>query len=92
MDGFKQEMKSDISSAKGIFVRSSKIDQVIIGLSPKTAANWRSQKIGPGYYVSDTGGIFYRIDDLVEYFSKNPILTTGNGGLTSCRRYRKTAS
>jgi hypothetical protein len=84
MERFKKEMKTDNPSLKSIFVRSSKIDQVIIGLSPKTAANWRSQKIGPVYYVSDTGGIFYCIDDLKEYFSRNPIQTSGNEGASRC--------
>lgn len=59
---------------KPIFVQASKIEKVIIGISPKTMANWRYQKIGPKYYKVN-GSVYYKISDLEDYFSKYIILT-----------------
>ena len=30
-----------------VLVRASKVGKIVLGWNPKTAANWRSQKIGP---------------------------------------------
>ena len=32
---------------KPLFVKATDIDRIIVGLSPKTLANWRSQGVGP---------------------------------------------
>jgi len=57
-----------------LYVAARAIDKVIIGISPKTWANWRSQKSGPRYYKVN-GAVYYKISDLEEYFGRQPILT-----------------
>ena len=58
-----------------LYVAARAIENVIIGISQKTWANWRYLKIGPRYYKANKR-IYYKISDLEEYFGKNPILTT----------------
>lgn len=60
---------------KPLFVKAPDIDRVIIGLSPKTMANWRSEKRGPPYYITGRA-IYYKLKDLEDYFGGNPIQTT----------------
>ena len=36
---------------KPLFVKATDIDRIIVGLSPKTLANWRSQGVGPKYFI-----------------------------------------
>ncbi len=60
---------------KPLFVSSKDVEKVVIGWSKKTAANLRSQKKGPRYYL--VGGTpYYRIEDLDEYFSRYLVKTT----------------
>jgi hypothetical protein len=57
-----------------LFVASKDVEKVILGFSPKTAANLRSQKKGPPY--SMVGGTpYYKLDDLVDYFGGNRVET-----------------
>lgn len=57
-----------------LYVSARAIEKVIIGISQKTWANWRYLKIGPRYYMANKR-IYYKISDLEEYFSRNPIET-----------------
>ena len=57
-----------------LFVAARAIEKVIIGISQKTWANWRYLKIGPRYYKANKR-VYYKISDLEEYFSRNPIET-----------------
>ena len=57
-----------------LFVAADKVDKVIIGPSKKTWANWRSEKKGPKYYMIGKKP-YYRISDLEEHFSQNPVQT-----------------
>ena len=59
---------------KPLFVKSADIGKVVIGLSSKTMANWRSAKRGPKYFL-DNGQPYYRLSDLEEYFSRCPVET-----------------
>ena len=65
---------------KPLFVAARHIGKVIVGLSPKTAANWRSQKIGPRYSVVN-GSVYYAWKELENCFSANQVKTSG-GDLT----------
>ena len=60
-----------------VLVRASKVGSIVFGWNPKTAANWRSLKIGPRYYVDDLGSIYYKVDEILEYFTRHPIQTEG---------------
>jgi len=62
---------------QALFVRGSDIDKVVIGLSPKTAANWRAAKIGPEFFMIG-GKPYYEIKTLLEFFTQNPVKTTGD--------------
>lgn len=62
---------------QALYVRANHIDKVILGVSKKTWANWRYNKIGPKYYKVK-GSVYYKISDLVEYFEQQPILTWNN--------------
>ena len=59
---------------KPLVVKASDIGKVIIGLSAKTLANWRSQGIGPAYNVIN-GQIYYQLPILEEYFNQNQVKT-----------------
>ena len=58
-----------------VLVRASKVGTIVLGWNPKTAANWRSQKIGPRYYQDDSGSVFYKVEELLEFFTRHPIQT-----------------
>jgi hypothetical protein len=58
-----------------VLVRASKVGKIVLGWNPKTAANWRSQKIGPRYYQDDSGSVFYKVEELLEFFTRHPIQT-----------------
>ena len=60
-----------------LFVAAREIGKVVIGLSPKTAANWRAAKVGPKFFMCN-GTPYYRLSDLEAYFGGNPVQTTGN--------------
>ena len=59
---------------KPLFVKATDIDRVIMGLSPKTLANWRSQGIGPKYFLVN-GSVYYAFREIETYFGKNPVET-----------------
>lgn len=59
---------------KPLFVKASDIDKVVIGLSPKTLANWRSLGVGPRYSIVN-GSIYYRFGELERFFGKNQVET-----------------
>ena len=59
---------------KPLFVKATDIDRVIIGLSPKTLANWRSQGIGPKYFIVN-GSVYYAFTELEYYFGMNAVET-----------------
>ena len=69
----------DLPDPRPLFVRADQIGRVIIGLNPKTAANWRCAKVGPRYFLVGSKP-FYRIADLEDYFGRNPVQTTGTSG------------
>ena len=58
-----------------MLVRANKVGTIILGWNPKTAANWRSLKIGPPYYQDSLGSIYYKVDELVRHFTRHPIET-----------------
>jgi len=60
-----------------LFVRASDIGKIVIGLSPKTAANWRSEKIGPEFFMVG-GKAYYGYSTLQKFFSQNPVQTSGD--------------
>ena len=57
-----------------LFVKASSIGEVVVGLSPKTLANWRSQGVGPTYSVIN-GQIYHRFSVIEEYFGGNEVKT-----------------
>jgi len=59
---------------KPLFVKATDIDRIIVGLSPKTLANWRSQGVGPKYFIAN-GSIYYSLTELESYFGMHPIET-----------------
>jgi hypothetical protein len=76
-----QCVQSATGDFRPLFVASKDIEKVIIGFTPKTAANLRSQKKGPSY--SMVGGTpYYKIDDLVDFFGKNRVETFNSEGRT----------
>ncbi len=60
-----------------LFIKAPDIGKVIIGLSPKSAANWRSLGIGPPYHVIG-GSVYYDFKVLKDFFSGGLVQTTGN--------------
>ena len=65
-----------------MLVRASKVGRTVLGWNPKTAANWRSQKVGPRYYQDDHGSIYYRVDEILEFFTRHPVATKDDSTLT----------
>ena len=62
------------SEVRPLIVSSKDIEKVVIGYSSKTAANDRSRKRGPKFYM--VGGTpYYKISELVEFFTQNPVET-----------------
>ena len=59
---------------KPLFVKATDIDRIIVGLSPKTLANWRSQGVGPNYFLAN-GSVYYAFAELENYFTKIPVET-----------------
>jgi hypothetical protein len=64
-------------SKNPVLVRANKVGEVVIGWNPKTAANWRSKKIGPPYYQDDSGSVFYRVDEVIDFFTRYQVQTKG---------------
>jgi hypothetical protein len=72
--GSAQSILSAADAFLPLIVASKDIEKVILGFSPKTAANLRSQKKGPRYFM--VGGTpYYKTSDLLEYFCSNPVET-----------------
>ena len=57
-----------------LFVAARDVPKLIIGLSGKTLANWRSQKIGPPYYMVN-GTPYHNWQELKEFFSTGRVET-----------------
>jgi len=57
-----------------LFIAARGMPKVIIGVSPKTWANWRSKKIGPPFHVIG-GSVYYEFQVLKEYFSQGRVET-----------------
>jgi len=68
-------IKFDVSEFMPRFVAAKDIERVVIGYSKKTAANDRSAKRGPRYYMVG-GRPYYKLEDLENYFGSNPVETT----------------
>ncbi len=64
----------DPNAPSALFVAAREIETVVIGLSPKTLANWRSYGRGPKYYLKN-GSVYYRLKDLDDFFGQNPVET-----------------
>ena len=62
---------------KPLFVSAKDINRVVLGISNKTLANWRSEKKGPKYFL-DGQTVYYRVNDLENYFSRCPVQTNGS--------------
>jgi hypothetical protein len=67
-------IKFEPGEIKPLFVKATDIDRVIMGLSPKTLANWRSQGVGPKYFLVN-GSVYYAFSEIETYFGKNPVRT-----------------
>ncbi len=52
------------------FVASKDIEKVVVGYSKKTAANDRSRKRGPPYYMIG-GTPYFLVSELIEHFTRN---------------------
>ena len=70
------------SEVNPLIIAGKDIEKVVIGYSAKTAANDRSRKIGPRYFMRG-GRPYYLLKDLVEHFTQNPVETLNYEG-----RYR----
>ena len=62
-----------------IFIAARAIGKAVVGLSPKTLANWRSYGRGPKYYLKN-GSVYYRLKDLDDFFGQNPVETDEEKG------------
>jgi hypothetical protein len=58
-----------------LVVASKNIEMIVKGYSAKSAANDRSRKLGPPYYMIG-GTPYYLISELIEYFTRNRVETT----------------
>jgi len=59
-----------------LFIAARDVPKVIIGVSPKTWANWRSLRIGPEYHLIG-GSVYYELKVLKKFFSGGLVKTTG---------------
>jgi hypothetical protein len=69
-----QCVPSAIGDTQLIFVASKDIEKIVLGFSPKTAANLRSQKRGPPFYMNG-GTPYYKVSELEDYFGRNRVET-----------------
>jgi len=60
-----------------LFIAARDVPKVIVGLSAKTLANWRSQKIGPNFHCVQRS-VYYSWAELKEFFSVGLVKTSGN--------------
>ena len=64
----------DPNESTPIFITARAIGKAVVGLSPKTLANWRSYGRGPKYYLKN-GSVYYKLEDLENFFGENPVET-----------------
>jgi hypothetical protein len=70
-----QMAQFEAEESRPLIVASKNIERVVNGYSAKTAANDRSRKLGPPYYM--VGGTpYYLVRELIEYFTRNRVETT----------------
>jgi hypothetical protein len=72
-----QIIKFSDKEIKPMFISAAKIHKFVMGVSAKTWANWRTQKIGPKYFVWN-GRVYYRVADIEEVLTQNPVKTFSN--------------
>jgi len=58
-----------------MFIKASHVPRVILGISAGHLANLRSKGAGPKYWAVG-GAVYYRPEDLEDYFGANPVETT----------------
>jgi hypothetical protein len=69
-----QVVRFESGEFRPTFVKASNIGEVVVGLSPKTLANWRSQGVGPTYSVIN-GHIYIRFSVIEDFFGGNEVKT-----------------
>ena len=69
----------NFSETTPLFIAARAIGKAVVGLSPKTLANWRSYGRGPRYYLKN-GSVYYKLEDLQTFFGENPVETEEKGG------------
>ena len=69
----------DPNESTPLFITARAIGKAVVGLSPKTLANWRSYGRGPKYYLKN-GSVYYKLEDLENFFGKNPVETDEEKG------------
>jgi hypothetical protein len=57
-----------------IVVAGKNVEKIIDGYTSKTAANERSLKVGPRYFMRGSRP-YYLVSDLVDHFTQNPVET-----------------
>jgi len=62
------------SETTPLMVAAKDIERIILGYSAKKAANDRSLKRGPKFFLNGARP-YYRVSDLIEYFTRNPVET-----------------
>ena len=62
-----------------LFVAARDVPKLIVGLSGKTLANWRSEKKGPAYHMVQ-GSPYYSWQELKGFFSTGRVETFNEGG------------
>ena len=72
-----QIVQFEPEESQPLVVAGKDIEKIVMGYSSKTAANERSRKVGPKYFMRG-GRPYYLVSDLLEHFTKNPIETTGD--------------
>ena len=69
-----QIIQFEAGECRPCFVASKDIEKVVVGYSKKTAANDRSRKRGPPFYM--VGGTpYYLVSELIEHFTRNRVET-----------------
>ena len=57
-----------------LFVAARDVPKLIVGVSQKTLANWRYQKVGPSFHLVQ-GSVYYSWQELKEFFSTGRVET-----------------
>ena len=69
-----QLIQFGLEKLQPLFVKATDIDRIVVGLSPKTLANWRSQGVGPKYFLVN-GSVYYAFTELEKFFGSNSVET-----------------